>query len=144
MELINSDIHKLIEFLTQERLNGKTSRMRTRFIKLLSERHQEIEEFRIELLQKHSEKDEKGDPLVNEGSYQLKDREAFNQEYIELMRESFIIDETASKRDMLLTIRRILEETPQEFSGADAFAYDRWCEAFENLKYEEEGSPENN
>ncbi|WP_078430489.1 DUF1617 family protein [Alkalihalobacterium alkalinitrilicum] len=141
MKLKNNDLRSLANFLVDEKLGGKASRMRTRFIKILNERLKEVEEFRIELLEKYAKKDDEGKAILTEGSYELDDLETFNKEYADLMDEEFIIDETESKREMLTHVKRILENTEKEFNGADAFAYDRWCETFENLKYEDKASP---
>ena len=137
MKLKNEAINGLAEFLSSEKLSGKISRMRTKFLKLLNESINEIESFRKEMLEKYSKKDDEGNPLIENNSYVLEDAETFNKEYLELMKEDFIIDETNSKREMLQHIKRILENTNTEFEGVKAFQYDAWCEAFENLKYEE-------
>jgi len=137
MKFKNVDINGLAEFLTTEKLVKKQSRMRTKFLKLLNEAINEIESFRKEMLEKYSKKDDDGNALIENNSYVLEDAETFNKEYVELMNEDFIIDETESKREMLQNIKRILENTDTEFDGVKAFQYDTWCEAFENLKYEE-------
>ncbi|WP_078428757.1 DUF1617 family protein [Alkalihalobacterium alkalinitrilicum] len=137
MKLKNNDIRSLANFLAEEKLAGKTSRMRTRFIKILEDRLKEVEEFRIELLEKYAKKDDKGKAVLNGNQYEIEDREIFSYEYNELMEEEFIIDETESKREMITHVKRILENTEKVFSGMEAFDYDRWCEAFENLTYED-------
>jgi len=143
MQLKNSEISGLAEFLAKEKLGGKTSRMRTKFLKILNEAINETESFRKELIDKHSKKDDEGNALIENNSYVLEDVETFNKEYVELMSEEFIIDETESKREMLQHIKRILDNTETEFEGVKAFQYDSWCEAFENLKYEDKSkSPE--
>jgi len=143
MKLKNSEINGLAEFLSKEKLGGKTSRMRTKFLKILNEAINETESFRKELIDKHSKKDDEGNALIENNSYVLEDVETFNKEYVELMSEEFIIDETESKREMLQHIKRILDNTETEFEGVKAFQYDSWCEAFENLKYEDKSkSPE--
>jgi len=143
MKLKNVDINGLAEFLASEKLVKKQSRMRTKFLKLLNEAINETEGFRKELLEKYSKKDDEGEALIDNNSYVLEDAEAFNKEYLELMSEDFIIDETESKREMLQHVKRILENTETEFEGVKAFQYDSWCDAFENLKYEDKSeSPE--
>jgi len=143
MKLKNVDINGLAEFLTTEKLVKKQSRMRTKFLKLLNEAINETEGFRKELLEKYSKKDDEGEALIDNNSYVLEDAEAFNKEYLELMNEDFVIDETESKREVLQHVKRILENTETEFEGVKAFQYDSWCEAFENLKYEDKSeSPE--
>jgi len=143
MKFKNVDINGLAEFLTTEKLVKKQSRMRTKFLKLLNEAINETEGFRKELLEKYSKKDDEGEALIDNNSYVLEDAEAFNKEYLELMNEDFVIDETESKREVLQHVKRILENTETEFEGVKAFQYDSWCEAFENLKYEDKSeSPE--
>ena len=143
MQLKNSEINGLAGFLAAEKLGGKASRMRTKFLKLLNESINETEEFRKELLEKYSKKDDEGNALIEDNSYVIEDVETFNKEYLELMNEYFVIDETHSKREVLQQVKRILENTNTEFEGAKAFQYDSWCEAFENLKYEDKSeSPE--
>ena len=137
MQIKNSEINGLAEFLASEKLGGKASRMRTKFLKLLNESVNETESFRKELLDKHSKKDDEGNALIENNSYILEDAEAFNKEFTELMLEDFIIDETESKREMLQHIKRILDNTNTEFEGVKAFQYDTWCEAFDNLKYDD-------
>ena len=143
MKIKNSEINGLAEFLAKEKLGGKASRMRTKFLKLLNEAIIETEEFRKELLEKYSKKDDEGNALIENNSYVLEDAEAFNKEFTELMLEDFVIDETESKKEVLQHIKHILENTETEFEGVKAFQYDQWCEAFENLKYEDKSeSPE--
>ena len=137
MKLKNSEINGLAEFLAKEKLGGKASRMRTKFLKILNEAINEIEGFRKELLEKYSKKDDEGKALIKDNSYVIEDVEAFNKEYLELMNEDFIIDETESKREMLQHIKNILDNTETEFEGVKAFQYDSWCDAFENLKYKD-------
>jgi len=137
MQLKNSEINGLAGFLAAEKLGGKASRMRTKFLKLLNESINETEEFRKELLEKYSKKDDEGKALIENNSYVLEDAEAFNSEYLELMNEDFVIDETESKREILERVKTILDNTEKEFQGQEAFQYDSWCEAFENMKYED-------
>ena len=137
MKFKNVDVKGLAEFLASEKLVKKQSRMRTKFLKLLNESINEIESFRKEMLEKYSKKDDEGNALIENNSYVLEDAEAFNKEYVELMNEDFIIDETESKRELLQHVERILENTETEFDGIKAFQYDAWCEAFENLKYDD-------
>lgn len=136
MKIKNSDVNGLAEFLAKETLGGRASRMRTKFLKLLNEAVNEVEGFRKEILEKHSKKDSEGKAVIEGNSYVLKDPLAFGKEYAELMNEDFIVDETESKREVLQHIKRILDNTSAEFEGVQAFQYDQWCEAFEDLKYE--------
>jgi len=143
MKLKNGFIPELAKFLSEEKLAGKKSRMRTKFVKMLNESLQEFETFRMELITKHAKKDKKGEPLTDGNSYQIEDQELFNKEFAELLVEEFIVDETESKREILEHVKTILDNTEKEFQGQEAFQYDLWCEAFENLKYDDKSeSPE--
>ncbi|ARK32114.1 hypothetical protein [Halalkalibacter krulwichiae] len=134
MKLKNNDLKGLATFLVDEELSGKSSRLRTRFVRLLEEEWNQINDFIDELLVKHAQKDKQNNPIKKDNQLQIEDLESLNREYNELMNEEFVIDEVESKREMLLEVRNILENTKKEFSGKSAFEYDRWCEAFENLK----------
>lgn len=137
MKLKNGIVPELAKFLLDEKLAGKKSRMRTKFVRMLNESLKEFETFRMELITKHAKKDKKGEPLTDGSSYQLEDPELFNKEFSELLGEEFIVDETESKREILEHIKTILDNTEKEFQGQEAFQYDQWCEAFENLKYKD-------
>lgn len=139
MIILNVEINGLIKFLMDIELSGKQSRMRTRFCKLIGERLKEIEEERFKLIDKYVKKDEEGNFLTKEKNgiqiYDIENIESFNKEYEELMREELVIDETNERKEMLLTVRDILLNTEQTFKGQDAMNYDRYCEIFENLQY---------
>jgi len=64
MKFKNVDVKGLAEFLASEKLGGKASRMRTKFLKILNESASETEEFRKELLEKYSKKDDEGKALI--------------------------------------------------------------------------------
>ncbi|MDX5474127.1 MAG: DUF1617 family protein, partial [Bacillaceae bacterium] len=112
------------------------------FIKILDEREKEISQFRNEIVQKYGKKDKNGDLVIEDNQYILEDPVTFNKEMNELMSEEFIIDETESNKELLTHIRTILESSKQTFKGTDAFLYDQWCEAFENMKNEEQSPKE--
>ena len=131
MKLKNHLLKSLGDFLVNEELSGRLSRSRTRFVKLLNARLEEVERFRKELCEKYCEKDNDGKPVLNNNAYSIKDVEAFNEEYNDLMNEEFIIDETASQKEILTNVKSILDNTKQTFKGVDALLYDQWCEAFE-------------
>lgn len=148
LTLQNFNIIPLAQWLSTLSLQGLTSRCRTRFIKLLQERAQEIEKTRIELCEKYSEKkivDEK-EVIVyldHEGkdttasdkmlSYKIKDRKAFDEEYSEYMKETLILDVTKERMETLMNVKNIILNTESEFEKEGALMYDSWCEAFEAI-----------
>jgi hypothetical protein len=141
MKIYNYEINRLYDFLLQEELVGKKSRMRTRFCKMLLERMQQISDEHQKLILEFAELDENGNPKTEPTSdgkqrkYVMRDFDAFSREYDILMREEFVIEETEERKDMLLTVADIVLNSNQTFSGQDAIFYDRFCEVFENLSY---------
>src|SRR3990167_7532413 len=92
----NNLVRPLAEWLGKQALHGAESRQRSRFIKLLAERNDDGEKYRIELCKKHSEKDEKGEPImldekgevstieingVKQGSFKIADIPGFQKDY---------------------------------------------------------------
>lgn len=142
MKMFNGEIQNFINFLMEEEVSSKKSRMRTRFIKLAQERLKEIEDTRIELLKKHGNVDDNGELKTVEDSngqmvYDLKDREAFNVEYNEMMLEEFVVDETPERKDMLLALKDIVLDTERTFKGQEAIFYDRFADIVEEINYTE-------
>lgn len=111
-------------------LKGKESRHRTRFIKLLTERSQEVEEQRKALAEEHAEKDSDGKPVVENDKYVIVDQQSFHDDYEELLNESFVID-GGDYQEMLKTVKKVLDECDKTFSGQEAVVYDYICEQFE-------------
>ena len=134
MKLYNHEIEAFIHFLMTEELIGKQSRMRTRFCKLLGERAKEVEDERQDLIKQYSTKVETNE----DGSiiYPLTDAQAFYKELSILLDEEFIIDETLERKDMLETVRDIVLDSKQTFSGQAAYLHSRFCDLVEEVKYE--------
>lgn len=142
MKMFNGEIQNFINFLMEEEVSSKKSRMRTRFIKIAQERLKEIEDTRIELLKKHGNVDDNGELKTVEDSngqmvYDLRDREAFNVEYNEMMLEEFVVDETPERKDMLLALKDIVLDTERTFKGQEAIFYDRFADIVEEINYTE-------
>lgn len=141
MELYNAELAPFVSFLLSIPLSGRDSRMRSRFLRLVQDRLTEIEQARIEMLTKYSNKSPSGEPLTRtepDGTtvYDIppENRPLFDQEYAELRSEVFQLDELPERMDMLCSIRdAILNVEGMKFSGQDALLYDRWCEIVENI-----------
>lgn len=140
MKIFNYELNNFVDFIMSLELTAKKSRLRTRFIKLITERLKEIEEEKMNFINKYGEKNENGELKTKEEDgqqmYIIKDIDNFNKEMNELMNEELIIDETNERKDILLNLQDIILNTDKTFSGQDALIYDRWCEIVEEIKYE--------
>jgi len=149
LTLINYQLLPLAKFLGEEKLNGKDSRYRTRFLKVLADRIEENEKERLELCKKFSVKqevsgqevsvylDKEGKDTLDEKqsvAFKLGDLKAFNDEYALMLNETLIIDITPANKDMVYTVKDVLFNTSVEFKDGNAASYNTWCEAFESIK----------
>lgn len=130
VEIKNSFVGQVIDLLFNLSLIGKQSRMRTRFIKRLGEQSKEVEKGRVDLAKEHAEKDESGEPKTKDNRYDIKDMGAFKKDLAELYNES-IIFEGANDQDMLETVKTVIEECDQAFSGEEATTYNYLYDQFE-------------
>jgi len=146
LTLPNYTIVPLAGWLANQNLTGLTSRCRTRFIRILSERAQEIEKTRIELCEKHSAKTKKGEKEVlvyidKDGkdttefekmiSYKIADRKAFDEEYSIYMKETLVLDITKERMETLMNVKNIILNTEAMFEKEGAVMYEEWCSLFE-------------
>ncbi|MFD0712296.1 DUF1617 family protein [Paenibacillus sp. GCM10027626] len=141
MKLLAYELNPFIEFLYHLKLAGKTSRMRSRLLAVLSELAQRHESEVNKLVQEYAEKDEQGKPFIVEeekGSYyKIANMEQFNKEYQELAQEEIVLDLTAERRAMLECVRDAVLDCEDVFEGDDAIRYNRWCDIVEAIQYEE-------
>lgn len=134
----NAQLGQAISLLFDLSLKAKKSRQRTKFVKLLNERLEEVRGQEKELLKEHCELDESGEPLKTEDGkgFQAKDTVAFMKDQQELYEEQLIVD-GVENQEMLRTMKQILEECDEEFSGKEAMTYDYLYGQFEISKEEE-------
>lgn len=138
MIIYNGEIETFKEFLLSEPLDRKKTRLRARFLKILDERLQEVNEARRELLQVYGEKDSNNQLIISNGRVNITDINAYNQENNDLLFEELIVDQTESIKEVLLLIQDIVLETKQEdFTGDKAQQYERWCDIVEQIDYDE-------
>lgn len=131
IKIKNHLLEQPIGLLFNLELKGKQSRHRTKFIKRLDTALKEVKEGHEQLLKEHSNKDEEGNPIVIDNRYDIKNVEEFNKDFKELYDEEFIIDSPADD-EMLKTVKDILLNCEESFSGAQASVYDELCDIFEN------------
>lgn len=138
MKLFNYELEHFIMFLYNLKLPNYQSRMRTRLLKLLSEKYKELEDDRLSVIKEYAELDEKGEPvLIRDGSvskYNIKNKESFEKAMFELFAEEVIIDQTEERSRMLIAVRDSVLNCDLEFEGNEAIQYDRWCEIVEEIK----------
>ena len=157
----NHSVVPLAQWLQQQLLHGKESRVRSRFVKqILGPKSEEINANRLELCEKHAEKDENGLPIMlNEDGtvsgmtvngkakghhYKIEGEglDMFNKELQEVMNEEYIIDVSPASREMIYGVRDVVLNSTAEFGGMDAVEYDYWCSCFENIGEQEEPKEE--
>ena len=142
MKLRNYDLEPLILYLNKMKLAGKASRMRTRFINILTEKYKLFKDEHMQLIKEYANLDEDGNPkiIVRDGQrvFDIKDELAFNKEFNELLFEEVIIEENEVNKNMLLSVRDSILNSEIEVSEEEAFLYNEWCEQFENI-YKNEG-----
>jgi len=126
-------------------LPGRKSRARNRFItNILTPRIKEIEDTRIGMLGKYSNKDKDGKPLMKkmpDGStgdvFDLKDQEGFRKEFNEYQEEEFIIDVTKSNEQDINIVKDLVLNTDEKFKDVPgnmmATLYSQWCDVLEKL-----------
>ena len=131
-------------WLMNLKLHGPASRMRTRFIRLVTDRTKELDVVRIKLAEEYSRNkkgevvyvDKKGKKTTkNEAgfNFDIQDVDKFMQEWEDYLNEDYIIDVTPANNDIMNGVKAILLETTEEFEGREAVRYDEWASAFEEI-----------
>lgn len=141
--LKNGQIVGLASWLSELSLHGKESRVRTRFVRNLVERHQENEKFRMELLTKYAKKDENGNKVMAEDgkSVILENVDKFVEEMKGLFDENYI---TQMDDESFSVLKNIVLDTHYQFGPGEldsderknakirlANDYEEWCQALE-------------
>ena len=134
-----------MSWLQRQLLHGKESRERTRFVNTFLPRVQQIEKDRNEIIASYQKKNDKGDVLFldKDGketsdrklaeSVALTDSLKATQDVDDLMNEEFVIDITPSNSEMVYTVRDILLNSREDYTGIMAQKYFEWTECFQNV-----------
>lgn len=134
VKIENQKLVPSINLLYGLSLKGKQSRHRTKFIKLLNERVEELKEQENELLKEHCNLDEEGKPKIIKAEqgdqWDVKDIEAFTRDKKELYEEEMVL-EGGDAQGMLSTVKKVLLDCDSEWTGYEADIYDYLCEQFE-------------
>lgn len=137
----NYELKAFGEFLYELSLKGKESRMRSRFIKVLEDQLQLINNEREILLKDYAKKDENGELVFDKDEEGrefviLDDSFSYNLELSKLMQEDFIIEVKNDNTEMIKTIQDVVLNCDKEFSGIEAERYNRFCDILETVTFE--------
>ena len=138
--MFNIEVEPFINFLMELELPAKQSRMRTRFCKLGIERLKLIAEERMDIIKRYANLDENGEIKQIKNSegillWDVQDKDAYNNDYKELMIEEWVVELSEENKDMLLTLKDSVLNLDVILKGKEAMQYDRWCEIVETIKY---------
>lgn len=129
------EIHKgkligIINFMRELGLNRKQSRMRRQLIKILERKNKAYLDDREEILKEHADKDENGDPIVNNNQYKVANQTALAEDINELSEEVVVI-EGGDNREMNRAMKPILKKfEEEEYGGTKSEVYDYLCDQF--------------
>lgn len=141
MKFFIHELEYVISFLYRLKLLDYSSRMRTRFIKILAERFQQYKEEYLDLVMEHCVLDDNGQPeIITEGQvqrYNIRDIKAFQTSLAPLLNEEFAIEITDHNRNMLKSVAYSVLNCGLEFEGDEQFKYDALAAKFEDLNLEE-------
>lgn len=134
MKIKNKHVTNTYKILFDLELNGKTSRLRSRFNRILQEHYNNIiQPEENELKNQYAIKDENNEIIIDEkGNFRVT-TEYLNEMDI-LLDEYLHIDLNESNKEMLLTIAYLfLDEELITVSGELAETYDLVCSQFEHV-----------
>lgn len=149
-KISNQNLISLVRWLNLINLSGNESRERTKFIQLAESRIREIEENRINIVKKYANKNDDGTPRIvhdseteDENGNIIKSGERFdvpeesvgpmNTEFSAYLGEDWELDISDGNIAKFNTVKKIVLETTEKFSGSLAQQYDEWCKAFESV-----------
>ncbi|WP_373892789.1 DUF1617 family protein [Virgibacillus sp. CBA3643] len=122
-----------IDVLDKLKLKGLKSIHRTRLSKILVDKLNEVAKEQVELQKQYCDLDEEGNPIVGEDS--IKDKEGYQKAMAEFVNEETVVD-SGDSQVLLKSIKSSLEESDDEFSGREAYAYEHLYTAIEGNEEE--------
>lgn len=116
--------------------SGSKNLHKSRVQKWLAEQLEEFDKARLELIDEHAVKDDKGEKVTLEGNFVLKDQGKFQVAFFELQSEILIILDGSNdtvKKNALEVVRDALasEESSVELTAEESLVYVYIVEAFE-------------
>ena len=117
----NEELVDVITFLEGFELQPKVSRVRTKLVKLIRVKIDELYKDEVDLLQRFGKKDEEGNLIQDNGSFSLLAETAaeYHKEKSDLLKEDSVID-VAELHDKLPLLISGLEDSEVMVSGKEA------------------------
>lgn len=121
LRLRNEELVEVITFLESFELTPKISRVRTKLVKLIRTKIDELYKDEVELLERFGKKDEEGNLIQDNGNFSLLPETAaeYHKEKADLLNEDSVID-VAELHDKLPLLIGGLEDSEVTVSGKDA------------------------
>lgn len=121
LKIRNEELVDVITFLEGFELQPKVSRVRTKLVKLIRTKIDELYKDEVDLLQRFGKKDEEGNLVQDNGNFSLLPETAveYHKEKADLLNEDSVID-VAELHDKLPLLIGGLEDSEVKVSGKDA------------------------
>ena len=121
LRIRNEELVDVITFLEGFELQPKVSRVRTKLVKLIRTKIDELYKDEVDLLQRFGKKDEEGNLVQDNGNFSLLPETAaeYHKEKADLLNEDSVID-VAELQDKLPLLIGGLEDSEVKVSGKDA------------------------
>jgi hypothetical protein len=131
-ELQNQFVSSSISFLNRLPLSGYQSIARTRLIKILASKNEEIVEMQKDLIDQYAKKDEDGQLIVKDNNYQFtkENSKKFQEAYQKLMLEDGELEKATYSRHKE-DCQDFLLHADVSVSGDEALCYNALCEALD-------------
>ncbi|MDY8025395.1 DUF1617 family protein [Paenibacillus polymyxa] len=137
MKIQNQQLEWLVQFCLKFEMNAKGSRQRSKFIKILQDKIEDYRNHRQELIELYATKDAHGEPLIvvdnGERCYDVKDKNGYMKEFIELQLEYNYINMTEENILMLKVVGDAYLNHEDMFLGIEGDHYSYICEEFEEF-----------
>lgn len=135
----NGELSIIKNFLNGVKVSGKASRGRSKLLKLLAKKEQELNDDLNDVRKPYLILGDNGEPLIENNNVKFKDKEAREKataDIIELFDEKAVIDIT-EYHDKLYALYNALNEYEYDLFGDDANAYDLLLDELEKIKEDE-------
>lgn len=121
LRIRNEELVDVITFLEGFELQPKVNRVRTKLVKLIRTKIDELYKDEVDLLQRFGKKDEEGNLVQDNGNFSLLPETAaeYHKEKADLLNEDSVID-VAELHDKLPLLIGGLEDSEVKVSGKDA------------------------
>lgn len=121
LRIRNEELVEVITFLESFELTPKISRVRTKLVKLIRTKIDELYKDEVELLERFGKKDDSGNFIQDNGNFLLLPETAaeYHKEKADLLNEDSVID-VAELQDKLPLLIGGLEDSEVKVSGKDA------------------------